>query len=112
MANRFRVAPKDQRTLDGITFASKKEMMRYATLKLMERAGFISELQLQPEFKVFIHGKHFTTYTADFSYLEVAQARFVIEDVKSSGTNKDAAYRLRKKAAELHYGITVSEVIK
>ena len=35
--------------LDGIAFDSKREAERYAELKLLERAGEISYLQLQPE---------------------------------------------------------------
>jgi len=107
--SRFQVAPKIERTLDGITFASKKEATRYATLKLLERTGKIRDLKLQPKFPVEIGGKHFCTYTADFSYYDET-GRLVIEDTKSSGSAKDAAYRLRKKAAELEYWMTVTEV--
>lgn len=112
MSNRFRVSPPDQRTTDGITFASKKEMSRYLDLKTLERAGLIFELQLQPKFKTFIQGKPYCTYTADFSYWIDHKRVQVVEDVKSTGTAKDAAYRLRKKAAELTYGFKVKEVIK
>ena len=60
---------------------------------------------------VEIGGKHFCTYTADFVYFDVALGREVIEDSKSTGTAKDAAYRLRKKAAQLHHRINIDEVI-
>jgi hypothetical protein len=115
VANRFRVSPKSERTLDNIVFASKREMMRYATLRLFEKAGKIRGLELQPEFQTFIAGKPFCRYTADFAYLVTTKdgrEEKVIEDVKSTGTAKDAAYRLRKKAAELQYGFTVHEVTK
>jgi len=108
--SRFQVAPKIERTIDGITFHSKKEATRYATLKLLERAGKIRDLKLQPKFPVEIGGKHFCVYTADFSYYDSETGRTVIEDTKSSGTAKDAAYRLRKKAAELEYWMEVVEV--
>lgn len=108
MANRFKVAPEADRTLDGKVFASKKEMMRYANLRLMERGGSISQLTLQPEYKVEINGQHFCTYTADFKYFDTLLDKWVIEEVKSTGTAKDAAYRLRKKAAELFHGIKVT----
>lgn len=108
MANRFKVAPIGDRTFEGIIFASKKEMMRYANLRLMERGGSISQLTLQPEFKVEINGQHFCTYTADFKYFDTLLDKWVIEEVKSTGTAKDAAYRLRKKAAELFHGIKVT----
>jgi hypothetical protein len=80
-------------------------------LCLLERAGEITDLEIQPVFPVAIAGKPFCRYTADFSYRDRA-GRFVVEDVKSSGTSKDAAYRLRKKAAELAYSITVTEVLR
>ena len=108
--NRFKVSPVEGRTLGGIVFASKKEMKRYAELRLLERAGEVQDLELQPEFRVSINGEHYCTYTADFAYTEKGER--VIEELKSTGTAKDAAYRLRKKAAELFYGIKVKVIIK
>jgi 5-keto 4-deoxyuronate isomerase len=108
--NRFSVSPVEERTMGGIVFASKKEMKRYAELRLLERAGEISDLELQPEFRVSINGQHYCTYTADFAYTE--KGGRVIEELKSTGTAKDAAFRLRKKAAELYYGIKVKVIIK
>lgn len=108
--NRFNVSPVEERTLGGIVFSSKKEMKRYAELRLLERAGEVQDLELQPEFRVSINGEHYCTYTADFAYTEKGQR--VIEELKSTGTAKDAAYRLRKKAAELFYGIKVKVIIK
>jgi hypothetical protein len=108
--NRFSVSSVAERTLDGVEFASKLEMKRYAELKMLLRAGEILDLELQPEFRVSINGQHFCTYTADYAYTEKEQR--VIEELKSSGTAKDAAYRLRKKAAELFYGVKVRVIIK
>lgn len=107
--NRFQVVPVDRRTVDGIVFASGKEAKRYGDLKLLERAGEITHLELQPSFPVLIKGQTFCIYTADFAYRE--KGYWIVEDVKSSGTAKDAAYRLRKKAAQLFHDITVREVI-
>ena len=108
--NRFNVSPVEERTLDGIVFASKKEMKRYAELRLLQRAGEVQDLELQPEFRVSINGQHYCTYTADFAYTEKGER--VVEELKSTGTAKDAAYRLRKKAAELFYGIKIKVIIK
>jgi hypothetical protein len=110
--SRFQVAPKEQRTVDGVVFASKKEATRYGLLKLRERIGEITDLKLQPKFPIEIAGKPFATYSADFSYFDRLLGKTVIEDVKSKGgTEKDAAFRLRKKAAELAHGIEVVEVL-
>ena len=108
--NRFNVSPVEERTLDGIVFASKKEMKRYAELRLLQRAGEVQDLELQPEFRVSINGQHYCTYTADFAYTEKGER--IVEELKSTGTAKDAAFRLRKKAAELFYGIKVRMIIK
>lgn len=107
---RFKTSPVEQRTLDGVVFDSKREMQRFAILKMFEKAGKIAKLERQPMFQTFIAGKPYCRYTADFSYILVDTQERVIEDVKSSGTAKDAAYRLRKKAAELQYGIKITEV--
>lgn len=108
MVARFKVSRVEERTVDGIVFDSKGESKRYAQLKLAEKAGMIKDLRLQPEFPVLINGKPFCTYTPDFQYWDVTTGQMITEDVKSTGTAKDAAYRLRKKAAELYYGIKIT----
>jgi hypothetical protein len=108
---RFATSEKSRRTLDDTVFDSRKEMMRYAQLKTLQRAGRISDLTLQPSWLVQINGQKLCTYTADSSYFCHERNRAVIEEVKSSGTAKDAAYRLRRRAAELTYGIRIDEVV-
>jgi len=39
-------------TIDGIRFASKREGKRYSELKLLEQAGSITDLKLQPRFPI------------------------------------------------------------
>jgi hypothetical protein len=112
MAPRFQRSAPNRRTVDGITFDSLKEARRYAELKLLERGGKIHNLQLQPSYPVAIGGLPYCTYTADFSYFCDQRRHLVVEDVKSTGTAKDAAYRLRKKAAQLFHKITVYEVVQ
>ena len=101
--------------MDGITFDSKKEACRYAELKMLEKAGAIQDLKLQQEFvlqKGYRHGKTGKwvkpiTYKCDFCYLRGGE--FVIEDVKSDATRKDAVYRLKKKMME-YKGSYITEV--
>jgi hypothetical protein len=50
--NKFNVAAKEDRTADGIIFASKREMQCYLALKIAERAGLIRDLKLQPRYVV------------------------------------------------------------
>lgn len=112
---RFRVAAKADRTLDGRVFDSKREMQRWAILEQRERAGLIRDLKFQPEFKCYVNGKLLCVYHADNSYVDTATEIQVIEDVKGTGkggTGGDAAFKLRKKAAELQYGITITVISK
>jgi hypothetical protein len=107
---RFGVVEKSRRTLDGIVFASERETNRYAELKQMERTGMIRNLELQPEFPVFLNGVKLCTFTADFRYFTTSGG-CVIEDAKTTGTQKDGAYRLRKRACEIYYNIKITEVV-
>ena len=97
--HKYGVAPKEQRTLDGITFASKREMIRYQELRISERAGLISGLRLQPRFPLFVQGVKVCTYVADFGYLD-KDGRPCIEDSKGMRT---AIYTLKKKIFEVCY---------
>lgn len=108
-ASRFAVARKEDRTVVGVTFDSRLEAERYAELRIEERVGSIEGLTTQPRWDMQINGKHYCSYTADFMYLR--DGNLIIEDVKSTGTRKDAAYRLRKRAAELQHKIKVTEII-
>jgi hypothetical protein len=113
-AARFSAQPT---TVDGHRFASKREAIRYGELRLLERAGQIAELELQPAFAVEINGKPFCTYCADFAYRAKNRERAngkerIVEEVKSSGTRQDPAYRLRRKAAELYHGIEITEIVR
>ena len=87
---------------NGIKFDSKKERDRYITLKQLEKAGIIKELELQPKFLLLytIHykGKTYpkTYYKADFKY-KTKDGVEIIEDIKSPITAKDKVYRLKIK---------------
>lgn len=102
--NKFGVAPKAQRTVDGITFDSKKEMTRYLDLKAMERAGVITNLALQTRFPLIVNGTKICTYVSDFDYDE--NGEYVVEDVKGV---KTSVYRLKKKLFELQYRMKIKE---
>lgn len=92
--------------IDGIRFASQAEGRRYAQLKLLERAGEISRLELQPSFKCEINGKLICTYRGDFRYF--TKDGCITEDVKGVRT---PTYRLKRKLVEALYpGVTITEV--
>lgn len=84
-------------TIDGITFDSNREAKRYGELKLMESAGNISNLRIQPSFlladKIRWNGKTLRKrmYIADFMYKQ--DGLEIVEDVKGMRT---AVYLLKR----------------
>ena len=95
--------------IDGIRFASKAEARRYQHLKLVQAAGRIHNLRLQPRYPIMVKGALVCTYVADFSYSEIPSGRYVVEDVKGVRT---AIYRLKAKLMQAANGITITEVGK
>jgi len=93
--------------VDNIRFDSKKEARRYSDLKLLEKAGRIHSLTLQPRFDLIVNGVKCGFYKADFKYVE--NSREIVEDVKSPVTAKLPVYRLKKKLIRALYGIEIRE---
>jgi hypothetical protein len=93
--------------VDGIRFASQAEARRYGELKLLLRAGEISELALQPRYPFFINRRKVFTYVADFSYFCRRSGKQFIEDVKGVRTD---VFKLKKKLIEASYGIRITEI--
>lgn len=100
-------------TVDGIRFHSQAEARRYGELKLLEKAGHIAHLSLQPRFMLLVwdcekkHDVQIGSYIADFSYWDVRADKNVIEDVKGM---KTPLYKLKKQIVEHRLGITITEV--
>jgi len=94
--------------VDGIKFDSKKEANRFGNLKLLQKAGEISDLKLQVKMEIMVKEKKIATYIADFTYTERGQ--YVVEDVKSDFTRKNPVYRLKKKLIEAIYNLKIKEV--
>lgn len=89
-------------------FHSAKEAARYQELRLLEIAGAIAELELQPPFDLLVpSGEVVTTFHADFRYLEVVTGKVITEDVKSEATTQDRAWSVRKRWAEACHGIKI-----
>lgn len=102
-----------QRTeCEGISFASKAEAGRYAELRLLEKAGEITELERQPAFELHVGRERLGLYRADFRYKQrvvgLAYAQTVIEDVKGFEV---PLQKWKRKHAEAQYSMTV-QVIK
>ena len=112
MANKYGAK---RTTVDGITFASIAESRRYELLKMLERAGQITNLVLQPEFEVHRAYKHPVTgkriraikYRADFAYYDVLEDKHIIEDVKGF---ENAIFKMKRKIVEDEYEILITIV--
>lgn len=97
---------------DGHTFDSKREMLRYQELKLLERAGELTDLELQYPVKIVIGGipvqfdnGRTMVYRADFRYYDTRAKRIIYEDVKGHPTE---VYKI-KKALVRAMGIDILE---
>lgn len=94
---------------DGIKFDSKLEAERYAQLKMMERAGVIRGLELQPSFELIPSFRknnktwRRTVYKADFRYILAENDKTIIEDVKGSTVVITDVFRLKQKLFEYKY---------
>ena len=112
--------------VDGKTFDSQKEANRYYELRLLERAGAISDLQTQVKFelipaqyetferfgkkgKPLKAGKKLiesgVSYYADFVYKE--NGKTVVEDTKGAKTKE---YIIKRKLMLYIHGIRIKEL--
>ena len=113
--------------IDGIVFQSKKEGRRWTELRMLERAGEITNLQRQvpyllipeqraPSTDVYKKGSRAgqpkpgpvlerrVVYIADFVYQENGET--VVEDAKGMRTKE---YVLKRKMMLYRYGIRIKE---
>ena len=118
---------------DGISFDSKREAKRYAELKLLERAGKITDLRRQVKFELIPaqyeaverwsdktgkrlkDGKRLLekecSYIADFAYY--MDGKHVVEDVKGYRDPQSAGYAkfvIKRKLMLYVHGIRIQEV--
>lgn len=110
-------------TVDGISFDSKREARRYCQLRDLERAGKITDLELQRKFELVPTQREPSTFTktgkekpgkaielsvsyvADFCYRE--GGALVVEDAKGVRTPE---YVIKRKLMLSVYGIRIKEV--
>src|SRR5437762_3724578 len=95
--------------VDGIQFDSQKEANRYQELILMERAGLIRSIELQPRYDLVVNAHKMGFYRADFRYEVVTTNILIVEDVKSPAT-RTAVYCLKKKQVKALHDVESSEV--
>lgn len=102
--NKFKAKPVE---IDGIRFASKLEGRYYANLKLLERAGEVCSVALQPPYVITVNGKLCATYRADFCFYDLKERRERVIDCKGVDT---PVSKLKRKLVEAQYGITIELV--
>lgn len=91
---------------DGQVFDSQKEYNRWCNLRLLERAGKITDLKRQIPYELIPKqdGERACTYVADFVYYE--DGNLVVEDCKGFRTE---AYRIKRKLMLLVHNIKIKE---
>lgn len=103
---------------DGIVFDSLTEHARYRDLKLLQRSGDISKLQVHPTFKFVVAGMEVGKYTPDFSY-QRNDGKHVIEDAKGFKKSKktgrllprvDREFGLKRKLMKALFALDVEIV--
>ena len=100
-------------TVDGITYDSCKEAVRAQELRLLLRAGVISNLREQVPYELIPAQKNeygkvierAVVYKADFVYDE--KGKTVVEDTKGVRTKE---YIIKRKLMLYEYGIRIREV--
>ncbi len=103
--------------VDGLSFASKAEAKRYAELRLLEKAGEVSNLRLQPRYELLVDNANYPQdgrgrqvqigrYIADFAYVRIwnGRGKAIVEDVK--GYDLPLA-KWKRKHCEAQYGIQI-----
>lgn len=99
--------------VEDYVFDSLQESKRYKELKLLLRAGQISNLELQPHFLLQDsfkkNGKTYRKieYIADFKYIE--NGKTIVEDVKGIQTD---VFKLKHKLFEKKYPDLELRIIK
>lgn len=108
----------------GFVFDSKKEFHRWCELRLLERAGKITDLKRQVKYELIPKqdGERAVFYVADFVYDVPVhkqsvneQGHIVFSDgyitvVEDAKGYKTEVYRLKKKLMQWVHGIKIQEV--
>ena len=91
---------------DGQVFDSQKEYNRWCNLRLLERAGKISDLKRQVKYELIPkqEGERACNYMADFVYCQDGET--VVEDCKGFRTE---GYKIKRKLMLWVHGIKVKE---
>ena len=106
--NKYRVAPKSDRTYNGVLYASKAEAIRAQELDLLVRAGHVIEWERQPRYEL---GVLENVYHPDF-LVTPAEGEPWAEEIK--GYDKGGAHSMwwRNRALWKVYGPCELRILK
>lgn len=95
--------------VDDIRFDSKAEAKRYGQLKDLLEKGKITDLKLQPSFRLTagVNNELIGKYVADFYYWDLEKKKPIYEDVKGFLTD---TFRWKRKHLLAQEGIEISIV--
>ena len=110
--------PHNKIKVGDLEFDSNAEHDRYLELRVMEKAGMISDLECHPSYEILPKqetppGKpnfRAIIYTPDFRYKR--DGKTVVEEVKSEYTRKEKDYIMRRKLILYTLGIYVEEIVR
>lgn len=94
--------------LDGICFDSKAEANYYAALKLREKAGEVTDIELQRWYDLIVNGVLVARYRADFVFFDRLCCARRIVDTKGVVTRD---FRVKQKLMKACHGLEI-EVVK
>lgn len=89
-------------------YDSKREAKRAAELKLLEKAGEITELREQVPFELIPKqlGERACKYVADFTYKDLTSGVTIVEDCKGF---RDPIFRIKRKMMLFFHAIRIRE---
>ena len=117
--------------LDGEVFDSRKEARRWQDLRLLEKAGEISDLRRQVKYTLIPTQREApiitktgkekpgrviereVSYVSDFTYIDNRTGETVVEDVKGYRDPGSAGYKvfvLKRKLLLYFFGIRIREI--
>lgn len=116
-AKRAKYGNKPTTDAEGVRHASKKQALRYRDLGLLMKSGEILMLAREVRFRLpggieWMADHVFATQRGVDAIAELIRTGDVtVEDVKSSATQKNAVYRLKKKQVRECLGIEIKDVL-
>lgn len=96
---------------DGYWFDSLAERNRYCELRLLEKGGLISQIEVHKIFTFQFNGFRLWTYESDFTYINCKTREYIVEDVKNPANAKSRDFVHNCLMMKACFGIEVKVVM-